>query len=335
MKAIVCDQFGDPSVVAVVREVPEAPDPRPGEVRIRVEYASVSHSTDLLIRGKYQSKPPLPFTPGTELVGVVQSCGEGVAHIKPGDRVLALARWGCFAEQVTLPTMTVYPVIAELDSLEALPLPISYGTAYTAFFWKAQLKPSDTVLILGAGSGVGLAAVELAASSGAKVIACASTDVKRDIARACGAQFVIAPNDDFVEQVRQVSPNGVELVFDPVGGSLMERAFKTLAQSGQILSIGFASGKVPTLPLNIMLVKNLSLHGFFYGKYIGWTPSNEASRYQAPMRDMINTLQRLALENKIHPNVTRTYPMENLVQAIDDLHAGRVTGKVALTIGQA
>ena len=335
MKAIYCREFGAPSDVARVETIDEPKPPGLGEVQIDIDYASVSHSSDLLIRGKYQIKPPLPFIPGTELVGTIRLCGDDVTGFKPGDRVVALARWGCFAESITMPITTVYGLDPTLAALKALPLPISYGTAYLALFDKISLKPSDTVLVLGAGSGVGLAAVELAASAGATVLACASSPQKRQLAEISGAHTTFEPTENIAQSVKQQYPHGVNIIFDPVGGSLMEQSFRALAQGGQILSIGFASGTLPALPPNIMLVKNLSLHGFFYGRYIGWTPDDASRQHEHTVRQMMRTLQRLALENKIKPNVTRTYPLKDLPIAIDDLHTRRVVGKVALAIRES
>ena len=335
MKAIVCDQFGAPAEVAHVTDVPMPGAPGLGMVAIDVAYATVSHATDLLIRGKYQSQPPLPFVPGTELVGHVAAVGSDVTAFKPGDPVLALSRWGCYAQRVHVSAHTVYPMLKTLDMMTALPLPLSYGTAYAALVWIARLKPSDTVLILGAGSGVGLAAVDLATALGVRVIACASTQDKRAVALAHGAELALDPRDDLVKAVKAACPSGASVIFDPVGGEVMETAFKAAAQSAQLISIGFASGRVPQLPLNVMLVKNLTLRGFFFGKYIGWTPSDERARYEADMRELMGALQQLASKQKIQPRISQVYPMGQLTQAIDDLHQGRVTGKIALDLSGA
>ncbi len=335
MKAIVCHQVGAPAEVALVTDVQSPGAPGVGMVAIDVAYATVSHATDLLIRGKYQSQPPLPFIPGTELVGHVSAVGPDVTAFKPGDPVLALSRWGCYAEQVHVSAHTVYPMDRNLDMLTALPLPLSYGTAYAALVWIARIKPSDTVLILGAGSGVGLAAVDLASALGVRVIACASTQAKRDVAVAHGAELALDPRDDLVTAVKSACPAGASVIFDPVGGEVMETAFKAAAQGAQIISIGFASGRVPQLPLNIMLVKNLTLRGFFFGKYIGWTPSDERARHETDMRELMRALQQLATKQNIQPRIRQVYPMGHLTQAIDDLHHGRVTGKIALDLSKA
>jgi len=267
------------------------------------------------------------------LVGRVLAVGSGVQRFKPGDAVLALSRWGCYAQQINIAAHTVYSIEPGLAMLDALPLPLSYGTAYAALVWKARLRPSDTVLVLGAGSGVGLAAVDLASALGAKVIACASTEEKRVRAMAHGADLALAPNETLAQSVKAACPEGVSIIFDPVGGDVMENAFRAAAQGAQLLSIGFAAGRVPQLPLNIMLVKNLTLHGFFFGKYIGWTPIDERARHEADMRELMRALTQLTLKGRIQPQITKVYAMDQLCQAIDDLHERRVQGKIALDIG--
>ena len=332
MKAIVCDQFGDPREVASVRQIDHPAPPKDNEVTVQVAYATVSHAIDLLIRGKYQSDPPLPFIPGTEFVGTVLACGQHVQHLKVGDRVMGVARWGCYAHQINVSHHTVYPILPALDWLEALPLTLSYGTAYTALFWKAGLQPSHSVLVLGAGSGVGLAAVELASTTGATVIACASTEEKRALAAAHGAQLVLAPDEALVKKTKAFVRGGVDLIVDPVGSELMETSLSATAHGAQILSIGFAAGRPPRLPQNIMLVKNLSLHGFYFGRYIGWTTNDERLLHEPQMRRMMDTLQRLTLERKIFPTTSNVYEMEALPQALMDLHSRQVLHKLAIKI---
>ena len=332
MKAIVCDQFGEPHEVARVAEVPPPPAPLEYEVTVQVVYAAISHAIDLLIRGKYQSDPPLPFTPGTEFVGTVVACGRNVRHLKVGDRVLGVARWGCYAHQINVAHHTVYPILPGIDWLQAVPLTLSYGTAYSALFWKVGLQPSHSVLVLGAGSGVGLAAVELASTTGATVIACASTEQKRALAAARGAHLVLDPNDQWVKKVKNFTNGGVDVIVDPVGAELMEVALGAAAQGAQILSIGFAAGRPPKLPQNIMLVKNLTLHGFYFGRYIGWTPRDERIHHEPQMRRMMETLQRLTLAGRISPTTSQVYEMGELHKALDDLHSRQVLHKLALKI---
>jgi NADPH2:quinone reductase len=331
MQALVCHQFGPAEDVRLQR-VP-APDAlAPDAVKLAVEYASVSHATGLMIAGRYQTRPPLPFVPGTEAVGRVVACGDAVTRLRPGDRVVAIADWGCFAEQVCLPEYTVYAIPDDVSSLQALPIPLSYGTAYCGLVWRCELKAADTVLVLGAGAGVGLAAVEIACQLGATVIACASTDAKRAEALARGAHFALAP-DDLAAQVKQVTGGrGADVVVDPVGGDLFDRALRAAAANARILSVGFASGRIPQAPLNLLLVKNLTLHGFFVGRYIGWTPANERAQHAPALQAVMRTLCSWASEGRIRPTVSKVYPMTGLPDALAALEARQVVGKVAIKI---
>jgi NADPH:quinone reductase len=333
VRALVCEQFGRPAEVAHVKQWPEPASPADNEVTIDVAYASVSHSSGLLIEGKYQTTPPLPFIPGTEAVGTVVACGPQVKHVQPGDRVMGLSRWGCFAERINVSAHTVYPILNGMGWLQALPLPNSYGTAYTALLWRAKIEPGESLLVLGAGSGTGLACVEIAAALGVKVIACASTPAKRALALARGADHAVEPGDALASQVKALTEGrGVDVIFDPIGGAVMERAVRATAQGARILTIGFASGQVPVIPMNIALVKNLSVLGFFFGLYTGWTHEDETQMHLTAMRKMMSTLQRWALAGKIQPGVTKTYPLTGLTDALTDLHLRQVTGKLALEI---
>lgn len=333
MKALVCREFGPPQDVVALQDV--APAPRAGmdEVLIEVHYATVSHATGLLIEGRYQKTPPLPFVPGTEGVGRVLACGGNVGHVRPGDLVAFICDWGAYGEQIVVHGATVYPIVAGLGALQALAVPISYGTAYAALHWRAQLRQGDTVLVLGAGSGVGAAAVELARLvEGVTVIACASSAQKRQAALQGGAHHAVGP-DGLIGQVKQLTQGrGADLVFDPVGGDLLLQALRCTAQNGKIVSIGFASGTIPQVPMNILLVKNLTVFGFFYGQYIGWTPANERVKYAAQMQAMMAELFALARRGAIHPAVTQVFPMDQLCQALSALHGRNVVGKVALAI---
>lgn len=332
MRALQCERFGTVQDVQLVnRDEPAAPGPH--EVVMAVAYASVSHATGLMIAGRYQTKPPLPFTPGTEAVGHIVSVGAAVTRFKPGDAVVAIADWGCFAEQVKLPEYTVYAVPDGLPLLDALPVPISYGTAYCGLLWRCALQPGETVLVLGAGAGVGLAAVELAAQMGAHVIACASTQEKRNEALARGAHGAVAPDANLAAEVKALTGGrGADIIVDPVGGELFGYAVRAAAHNARLLSIGFASGVLPTIPPNLLLVKNLTLHGFFYGRYIGWTPSDERAVHAPALQRVMETILGWARDKRIRPTVSKTYPITELSNALGALHSRQVVGKVALTI---
>ncbi|SOZ38105.1 NADPH:quinone oxidoreductase family protein [Cupriavidus neocaledonicus] len=331
MKALVCEQFGSVHDVSV-QSIPEPALADPHAVTIAVEYASVSHATGLMIAGQYQRRPPLPFVPGTEAVGRVIACGDAVTRLRPGDRVVAIADWGCFAERVTVPEYTVYRVPDALRSTVALPVPISYGTAYCGLVWRCTLCPADTVLVLGAGAGVGLAAVEIARELGATVIACASTEAKRADALRRGATHAVAPADLASAVKALTGGRGADVVVDPVGGELFQQALRAAAANARILSIGFASGTIPQAPVNLLLVKNLTLHGFFFGRYIGWTPANERAQHAAALQDVMATLFDWAAQGKLAPTVSATYPITGLGDALAALESRQVVGKVAIKI---
>lgn len=333
MRALLCDRFGKPAEVTRLADCLPARAPEANEVTIEVAYASVSHATGLLIEGRYQSKPPMPFVPGTEAVGRVVACGAAVTRLKVGDPVLALARWGCYAEQITVLEYTVYPLPEDLPLLHALPLPLSYGTAYTGLIWRCAMQPGETVLVLGAGAGVGLAAVELAALLGAEVIACASTPAKRADALTRGARYAVAPDEDLAAQIKALTNGrGADIIVDPVGGDLFDRSVRAAAQNARILSIGFASGRIPQAPLNLLLVKNLTLHGFFFGRYIGWTPDDERIAFAPAMQQAMQNLIRWARQGRIRPTVSAVYPITGLTEALSALESRQVTGKIALKI---
>lgn len=334
MKALVCQQFGAPHEVVCVQEM-DRPAGGIGamEVRIAVAFANVSHATGLLIEGKYQRRPSLPFVPGTEGVGRVLECGSDVQHLHVGDAVAFIADWGAFAQEVVLRSSTVYRIPQGLPWLKALPIPLSYGTAYTGLHWRVRLQPDDEVLVLGAGSGVGAAAVEVARQMpNVRVIACASTEDKRRATLRRGAHLAVEP-EHLAAQVKQATGGkGASVVFDPVGGELTLQALRAASQNAQILSVGFASGSIPQVPMNLALVKNLTLHGFFYGRYIGWTPADERQAFAASLQSVMATLFEWASAGRIHPQVSQIFEMHQLPAALDALHGRNVTGKLALAI---
>jgi NADPH2:quinone reductase len=332
MRALRCKAYGSVEDVKV-EDCEEPAAPNANEVMIRIDYASVSHATGLMIQGRYQTKPALPFTPGTEAVGTVVACGSRVTRLKIGDAVVAVADWGCFGELLTLDECTVYPLPKGLSPLEALPVPISYGTAYCGLQWRCALKPGEDVLVLGAGAGVGLAAVELASLMGANVIACASTAAKRDEAITRGARHAVAPDAELAAQVKKLTGGrGVDIVVDPVGGDLSEMAIRATAANGRLLSVGFASGKMPPIAPNILLVKNLTWHGLFFGRYIGWTPRDERYQHAGELQQVMQTMLTWANEKHIRPTVSAVFPLGELKQALTALETRQVVGKVALSM---
>lgn len=332
IRALECERYGSVDQLKLIeRSEPGAPGP--DEVIIEVAYASVSHAVGLMIEGRYQTRPPLPFSPGTEAVGYIVAVGSSVSRFKPGDAVVAIADWGCYAERIKLPEYTVYPIPPGLALLNALPIPISYGTAFTALLWRGGLQPGETVLVLGAGAGVGLAAVELAVQMGASVIACASTQEKRDAALTRGAVAAVAPDAELAAQVKSLTHGrGADIIVDPVGGELFGHAVRAAAPNARLLSIGFASGALPVVPPNILLVKNLTLHGFFFGRYIGWTPANERIVHAPALQQAMQTMLGWARDGRLQPAVSRVFPMDGLAEALALLHSRQVVGKLALSI---
>lgn len=333
MRALHCKAFGVPREVLSVEEAPMLEINQPDEVIVRVHYASVSHATGLMIEGKYQRKPPFPFSPGTEAVGIIEKKGSAVTHLSIGQRVACICDWGAYAQYLKLPTYTVYPIPDEVEYLSALPIPISYGTAYLGLVQRCRLTPDQTVLVLGAGSGVGLAAVEIASNMGCRVIACASTAAKCEVAQKAGAIDTLTGSDQLAAQVKQLTGGkGVDIIFDPVGGSLFASALRAAAQNAQLISIGFASGKLPEVAMNIVLVKNLTIHGFFFGQYTGWTPSDERIMHAAMMSNVMEVLFRWVTEKKLNPDVQKVFSLDQVPEAIETLHGRSVTGKLAVKI---
>ncbi|MFC3217217.1 zinc-binding dehydrogenase [Comamonas sp. JC664] len=285
-----------------------------------------------MIEGKYQKTPPLPFVPGTEGVGQVLQCGSAVAHVRVGDQVVFICDW---APMRSRPRCRPAPCMrCRRRSIHCARWRCRSPTARRTRLALARgAAGGDSLLVLGAGSGVGAAAVELAAQvPGVQVIACASSEDKRQAALRHGAQHAVDPQH-LIEQVKAVTGGkGATLVFDPVGGDLLLQALRCTAQNGRIVIIGFASGTIPKVPMNIALVKNLTIHGFFYGQYIGWTPANERQRHAAAMQAMMAALLEMAQRDAIHPDISRVYAMDELCEALDALHSREVLGKVALQI---
>lgn len=332
MRALLCRQWCEVKDLRI-EDVP-VPALRPGCVRLRVAYAGLNFSASLIVGGKYQIKPPLPFVPGTDVTGTVTEVAAGVTRMKPGDRVLAILDWGGFAEYAVATEETVYPLPPELDLASSICIPASYGTAYGALVWRARLQPGETLLVHGAAGNVGLPAVELGKQLQARVIACASTDEKRAVARAHGADLVL-PTKNFRDEVKEFTGGrGADVIFDPVGGDVFDESLRAIAFEGRILPIGFASGRVPQIPANILLVKNASVLGFNYGTYAGWGPTDarrtHAPRMQAMMAQLIDWMQ----SGRIKPTLSHCFDLADYVEAMDTVLARRSVGKVALQISK-
>lgn len=333
MRALVCREFGDYHTALKLETVAEPVLPERG-VRVAVDYASVSFAISLWIAGKYQRKPPLPFTPGTEVTGTVLEAAPGVTVCKPGDRVLALLDWGAYAEQVCLTDHTVYRLPEGVESGNALHLGISYGTAYGGLVWRAGLKPGETLLVLGASGAVGLAAVEVGRALGARVIAAAGGAAKCAQALAHGADCAIDySKEDLREGVRAATAGrGVDCVFDPVGGEHFDAALRSLVLEGRAVVIGFASGKIPQIAANILLVKSISVLGFNFGTYLGWSPGDGREKHEQRVRAAYEVIFGWCREGRLSPVLAETFPLERYVDAQEAVMSRRALGKVALKL---
>ncbi len=326
MRAVVCRELSGPQSLNV-EEVPD-PKPGPGEVAIDVAAAGVNFADTLMVTGKYQEKPELPFTPGLELAGRVTALGAGVTGVAPGDRVIGLVDRGAFAEVALVRADEVYPIPDSMDFDIAAGFPITYGTAHGALVWRAELKPGETLLVHGAAGGVGLAAVEVGKALGAEVIATAGGPEKLEIARAHGADHLVDyRSEDIRERVKALTGGrGADVVFDPVGGEVFMASLRAVAWGGRLLVIGFAAGKVPEIPANLLLVKNLAVLGLYWGAY----------RQKAPdlLRSQFETLTGWFAEGRLKPLVSHRRDLAETAEALDLLLTRKATGKVVLTTGR-
>ncbi len=327
MRAVVCRDLSGPQSLTL-EELPE-PQPGPGEVAVAVAAAGVNFADTLMVTGKYQEKPPLPFTPGLELAGTVTALGAGVTGIAPGDRVIGLVDRGGFAEVALVRAEEVFPIPDAMDFDVAAGFPITYGTAHGALVWRAGLQPGETLLVHGAAGGTGLAGVEVGKALGAEVIATAGGPEKLEIARSHGADHLIDyRSEDIRERVKALTGGrGAEVVFDPVGGQVFLDSLRAVAWGGRLLVIGFAAGKVPEIPANILLVKNLAVLGLYWGAY----------RQRAPelLRTQFEDLTGWYAEGRLKPRISHRLDLAEAGRALDLLLTRKATGKVVLTTGGA
>lgn len=321
MKAVVCKKFGPPEDL-VIEELDE-PTPAKGQVVVQVHAASLNFPDLLIIENKYQFKPTLPFSPGGEVSGIVSSVGEGVRSVKPGDRVVAWAPFGCFAEKVAFDEAMVIPIPEGISFEAASTLLIAYGTTYHALVDRAELKKGETLAVLGAAGGVGLAAVEMGKLLGARVIACASSQEKLAVCQSRGADALVdTSREDVRERLKALAPAGVDVVYDPVGGALSEMALRAMAWKGRFLVIGFAAGEIPKIPLNLVLLKGCSIVGVFWGAFT----SKETTRYREGLAELFTWVQNGALV----PRIAGTYKLEDASRALREMAARKVIGKLVL-----
>lgn len=333
MKAVVCERWAHYSELKLTN----IPGPRlgPGQVRIAVAYATVGFGTTLVVAGKYQRKPPLPFVPGTEVAGHVLEVASDVTAFKPGDRVVASLDWGGYAEEAVATASTTWPVPDGVDLATAVHLPLSYGTSYAALHWRSGLARGQTLVVFGAAGGVGLTAVQLGKLAGAKVIAVAGSQERVDLAIAQGADSgLIHGGPDLGKRIKALNGGrGVDIVYDPVGGDLFPEALKCVKAEGKVVLIGFASGTIPQIPANILLVKNIDVIGFNFGLYLGWGLTDERAVYAERMSTMIKTLFSHIVAGELQPLESQQYPLEQFVEAFDSIVARKSTGRVVLKVG--
>jgi NADPH2:quinone reductase len=326
MRAVLCRELGGPEKL-VIEEVP-SPPLRDGAVRIAIHAAGLNFADLLLIAGQYQSKPPLPFTPGSEAAGVIAEVGAGVRHLKTGDRVMAILEGGAFAEEVVVDAGRVLPIPAGMDFATAAGFPIAYGTSHGALDWRARLTPGEWLLVTGAAGGVGLTALEIGHAMGARVIAAAGSAEKLAVAQQHGADHLIDySREDLRERVKAITGgSGVDVVYDPVGGDLFDAALRSIAWQGRIIVIGFAAGKIPQIPANVVLVKNIDIIGFFWGSYLPRKPEL--------VRRSLEQLLRWLDEGKLKPHVSDQFDLKDAALALELLKQRKSTGKVVLTTGR-
>ena len=324
MKAILCKAYGPPDSL-VVEDVP-SPVAGPGEVVVSVKTASVNFPDVLIIQNKYQMKPPLPFSPGSELAGVVRSVGDGVMRWKPGDPVMAITGYGAFAEEVKVEMNRLLPVPPGMDFASAAAFGLTYATSEHALCDRGELKAGETLLVLGASGGVGIAAIEIGKILGARVIACASTDDKLAVCREHGADDTINyATEDLRERIKAITGGkGADVVYDPVGGTYTELALRSIAWRGRLLVVGFAAGDIPKIPLNLTLLKGCAIVGVFWGEFT----RREPQRFLAAM----DKLGRWFAEGRLKPHVSATFPLERAADALAMMAARNVKGKVVLTV---
>lgn len=322
MRAVICKEFG-PIETLVVEEIAD-PVPAAGDVLIDIRAAGVNFPDGLMVRGEYQMKPPRPFTPGNEVAGVISAVGPGVEDRHVGQRVVALCGLGGFAEKVTAPADRTLPIPDSMDFNTAGGFMLVYGTSMHALADKARTKAGETLLVLGAAGGVGLAAVEIGAAMGMRVIAAASTDEKLALARAHGAEIGINyTTSDLKAELKRIVPLGVDVVYDPVGGPLTEAAVRGMAWGGRLLIIGFANGEIPKLPLNLLLLKEGEAIGVFWGAFTQRDPARHAANTEQ--------LMRWVAEGKLRPHIGGAYDLVHVKDALADVMERRAHGKIVLT----
>ena len=322
MQAWICNELSGPD--ALIWQDAPTPEPRPGEVRVAIKAASLNFPDLLIVQGKYQMKPPLPFVPGAEFAGVVEAVGEGVKHLSVGSHVAGFGGTGGFGTHTISKAAVLMPLPPAFSFEDAAAFLCTYGTTYHGLMDRAALKAGETVLVLGAAGGVGTAAIQIAKAAGAKVIAAASTDEKCALCKELGADATINySTQNLRDELKTLTEGkGPDVIYDPVGGDLTEQAFRSIGWRGRLLVVGFANGAIPSLPLNLTLLKGASVMGVFWGEFARREPQNNAA--------CLMQLAAWYMEGKIKPVIEHKLPMSQLKEAFTLMGSRQVRGKVVL-----
>ncbi len=322
MKAIVCEQFGPPESL-VLKDIP-SPKIGEKEVLVSVVACSLNFPDTLIIQGKYQYKPELPFTPGSDIAGVIKEVGSRVKHLSVGQEVIGFVPHGGFAEELAAPSKAIFPKPPQMDAAIGASFLMAYGTSYHALKNRAQLKPGETLVVLGASGGVGIAAVEIGKQMGAKVIACASTDEKIAFCKSHGAdEGINYQTEDLKKRIKDLTDGkGADVIYDPVGDRFSEPALRATAWEGRYLVVGFAGGEIPKIPLNLPLLKGCSIVGVFWGSWA----------MQFPNENLQNTMELMQWlsEGKLKPHIHKKVSIEHTSEAMQEMIDRKVKGKVVV-----
>jgi NADPH2:quinone reductase len=324
MRAVLCTEYGPPEDL-VIADV-ESPALGSGQVRIAVRACGVNFPDSLIVAGKYQVRPPVPFTPGAELAGEIIEVGRAVKHLETGQRVIAMTTFGCMAEEVCVNANAVIPIPDSMDFITAAGFILTYGTAYHALLQRAHLRSGESLLVMGAAGGVGLAAVELGTILNATVFAAASSAEKLQLAAEHGAAHLIDySNSDLKEQVKDLtSGRGIDVILDPVGGDLFDDCLRSVAWGGRILVVGFASGKIQQIPANLPLLKGSSVVGVFWGRFA----ELETTQHRNNTKDLL----QFFTNGQLKPHISSSYPLQDAAMAIKHVAERRALGKIVIEI---
>ena len=322
MRAVLCTEFGPPEKL-VIADIP-VPNPSRGQVRIKVEACGVNFPDTLIIENRYQYKPNLPFSPGGEVAGIIDALGDGVDDFSVGESVMAMTLFGGFSEYIVIDSKALLRRPSEMDGATAAGFTMTYGTSMYALKQRGQVKEGEKLLVLGAGGGVGITAVEIGKLMGAEVIAAASNEKKLEAAKKAGAHHLINyGKNDLRDEIKSlVGINGIDVLYDPVGGDLFEPCVRSMSWGGRALVIGFASGNIPKLPTNLTLLKGCSVVGVFWGNF--------RLKETATDNENFKTLFRWYQEKKLSPLVSQQFPLENVAEALLTLANRKAIGKIIL-----